>query len=351
MLPGPAAPYPLPRTPLKTIILLADYQISCAEEVSGMGRLTPLIVALVSVLLMAGAGMVALRGNAGDPLASLPPPEHGLTAERTVLSPQKNRLVEHITLHGGRLGDIALSLSLPEPLPAGKLPVVMVLAGQATGENSIRYIKNIGNNALAGYTWPVPTRLNGLAALIWQGPELYHRVMSIPAQVASAMEWLTEQPWADAHRVSLLGFSQGALAVPAVSDSAARDGTPIGWTVLAYGGAPLGALLATHPRMKPAWLGAALGPLTDWVFHDLEPTVHLPRLTGKFLVLEGRDDRLIPAAARANLREAVPEPKTVITLAGSHMGVDRASMALLREIIQTSTTWLEDNGAINRSTN
>ncbi len=316
-----------------------------------MGRSTPLMVAMVLFLLVLGAVMVALRGTSGDPLASLPRPEHGLTAARTVLSGQKNRHVEHITLHSGRLGDIALSLSLPEPLPPEKLPVVMVLAGQATGENSINYIKNLGDNALAGYTWPVPTHLNGLSALIWQGPELYHRVMTIPAQVASAMEWLTQQPWADGNRVSLLGFSQGALAVPAASDSAARDGVHIGWTVLAYGGAPLGALLAAHPRMKPAWLGAALGPLTDWVFHNLEPTVHLPHLTGKFLVLEGRDDRLIPAAARQNLREAVPEPKTVITLAGSHMGVDRASMALLREIIKTSTTWLADNGAINRSAN
>jgi len=85
----------------------------------------------------------------------------------------------------------------------------------------------------------------------------------------------------------------------------------------------------------------------DLVFHSLEPTVHLPRLSGKFLVLEGRDDSLIPEAARNLLRDAVPEPKTVITFEGNHMGVGPDKMALLQDIIATSKEWLIKNGAIN----
>ncbi len=169
-----------------------------------------------------------------------------------------------------------------------------------------------------------------------------------PAQVASALRWLTEQPWADAERISLLGCSQGALAVPAVQDIAAHDGIRIGWTIIAYGGAPLGTLLAANPHMKPTWLRKALAPLVDLVFHPLEPTVHLPRLSGKFLVLEGRDDRLIPERARNVLREAVPEPKTVITFEGTHMGVGPDKMALLQKIIETSKSWLIENDAINK---
>ena len=61
--------------------------------------------------------------------------------------------------------------------------------------------------------------------------------------------------------------------------------------------------------MRPAWLRKALAPSVDLVFHSLEPTVHLPRLSGKFLVLEGRDDSLIPASSRNLLRDAVRKRK------------------------------------------
>src|SRR5208337_2737116 len=298
-------------------------------------------------LLLVGAVTLALWGYGRDPLWSLPPPEHGLQAERTALSAPDHRLFEHITLHGKLLGDIAFNLSLPDPLPPKKLPVVLVLGGLVTGADSIRYIKDAGDNAIASYAWPVPVRLHGVSAFMLQAPGLYHNVMTIPGQGASVLHWLISQPWADAERLSLLGFSQGALAAPAVQDIAAHDGTRVGWTIIAYGGAPLGALLAGNPHMKPAWLGKVLAPCVDLVFHSLEPTVHLPRLSGKFLVLEGRDDSLIPEAARNLLREAVPEPKTVITFEGNHMGVGPDKMALLQKIIETSKQWLIENGAIN----
>lgn len=305
-----------------------------------------LIIAGLLGLLLTGALVLAFWQYSRDPLASLPPPEHGLKAERTVLSVQHHRRVEHITLRRNTLGDINLSLSLPDPLPPLKLPVVLVLGGLVTGENSVRYLKDAGNNAIVGYSWPLPVRIHGLSAL-FQVPELYHCLITVPGQVGSALYWLIHQPWADAERVSLLGFSQGALAVPVVQDMAVHDGTRIGWTIIAYGGAPLGAVLAGSPHLKPAWLGEALAPLVNLAFHSLEPTVHLPRLSGKFLVLGGQNDDRIPAAARNFLQEAVPEPKTIITFESSHMGVAPEKMALLQKIIETCKSWLAKNGAIN----
>jgi len=306
-----------------------------------------LIVAGFLGLLLVGAVTLAFWAYGRDPLASLPPPEHGLKAERTTLTAQDHRHIYNITLHGNTLGDIAFTLSLPDPLPPKKLPIVLVLGGLVTSEDSIRYIKNAGDNAIVGYAWPIPARLRGARGVI-QAPGLYHRIMTIPGQVASVLRWLMEQPWADAERISLLGFSLGALVAPSLQDFAAHNGTRIGWTIIAYGGAPLGAVIAANPRMKPIWLRKAMAPLADIFFHPLEPTVHLPRLAGRFLVLEGRDDNLIPEAARKLLREAVPEPKTVITFEGVHMGVGSDKMALLQKIIETSTTWLTQNGAVNR---
>jgi hypothetical protein len=297
-------------------------------------------------LLLLGAVNLAFWAYSRDPLLSLPPPEHGLKAAPRASVGQDHRQVEHLTLPTKALGEIHISLSLPEPLPPQKLPVVLVLGGLVTGENSVRYVMDAGANAIVGYSWPLPVRLHGLDAVL-RAPDLYERVMAIPGQVASVLNWLASQPWADAKRISLLGFSQGALAVPAAQDLAAHNGTRIGWTIIAYGGAPLGAVLAANPHMQPRWLGQALAPLTDLVFHCLEPTVHLPRLAGKFLVLQGQEDNLIPQAARNFLEAAVPEPKTVITMAGKHMGVGPGKMALLQKIITTSKTWLIENGAIN----
>jgi len=308
-----------------------------------------LIVFGFLVLLLVGAILLVYWTSGRQPLVFLPSPEHGLPAVRTRLPAPGNRLVEHLVLHGHALGDIAFTLSLPDPLPSKKLPVVLILAGNVTGANCVRYIKDAGDNAIVGYAWPLPVRLHGVRDFMWQAPDLYHRVMTIPGQIVTALRWLTEQPWAEAERLSLLGFSQGALAVPCVQDLAEHDGIRIGWTIIAYGGAPLGALLAANPHLKPTWLRQALAPLVDLLFHSLEPTVHLPRLSGKFLVLEGQNDGQIPEAARNLLREAVPEPKTVITFEGAHMGVGPDQKALLQKIIKTSKSWLIENGAINKA--
>jgi hypothetical protein len=316
-------------------------------KVFGMwGRKGLIVVGFFGLLLM-GAVTLAFWAYTRDPLLSLPPPEHGLKADRTTLPAPDHRHFERITLQGNTLGNITFILSLPDPLPPKKIPLILVMGGLVTGEDSIRFIKDAGENAIVGYAWPVPIRLHGVSDFMLQAPGLYHNVMTIPGQVASALHWLIEQPWADVNRASLLGFSQGALAVPSVQDIAVHDGTRVGWTIIAYGGAPLGALLAANPHMKPTWLREAMAPLVDLVFHSLEPTIHLPRLSGKFLVLEGREDELIPAAARNLLREAVPEPKTVITFEGNHMGVGPGKLALLEKIIEASKKWLIENGAIN----
>src|SRR5271166_3826376 len=83
------------------------------------------------------------------------------------------------------------------------------------------------------------------------------------------------------------------------------------------------------------------------LFHPLQPTEHLAHLSGQFLILEGKDDTLIPQSARARLREAAPAPKTVIAFGGDHMGVGSNKMSLLQAIIAASTTWLIEKGAVN----
>jgi hypothetical protein len=294
-------------------------------------------------VLVAGILLFGLWLYARGPLLALPSPRHGLVASTGLPVAEHGRRFQHMTLAGGALGDIGFTVNLPDPLPAKKLPILMVLGGLGTGENNIRMIENAGDNAIVGYDWPMPVDFPRGEALLRQLPVLYQQVMSIPGQVASSIDWLTTQDWADTQRVSILGFSLGALAAPAAENLTEHDGHKIGWTIIAYGGAPFGTLLVSNPHIKPKWIA----PFIDLALYPLQPTVNLPYLSGHFLVLEGRDDALIPAAARAMMRDAVPDPKDVVVFGGDHMGVGPDKQALLDQIIRTSRGWLVRNGAVN----
>ncbi|MDQ0390316.1 alpha/beta hydrolase family protein [Labrys monachus] len=304
---------------------------------------------VLAFLILAGSGTAA----AGywlldrDPLLSLPRPRHALAAAQTAGHVADGRMIRHVTLHSAELGDIGIALSLPDPLPDRKLPILVVLGGLGSGENNIRYVTDAGDNAVVGYDWPMPVHFYGAGRSLAQIPALYGQVVGIPAQVTSAIDWLAAQPWADGRRVSLLSFSLGALVSPAVQDVAEHDGRPIGWTILAYGGAPFGDLIAASPHVKPAWIRPLLGSAVDLLLGPLQPTRHLAHLSGDFLVLEGRGDSLIPPQARARLRDAVPLPKTVVAFDGDHMGVGQDKMALLRQIVAVSKAWLVGQGAVD----
>lgn len=302
---------------------------------------------VIAFILIVGAGSAAgLWLDRRDALSSLPRPQHGLEIERTSLAYRDRRRVEHIVFTTAALGEIGVVVSLPDPLPDRKLPLLIVLGGLGTGEDNIRVIADAGDNVIVGYDWPIAPRFDGFGGLS-HALRHYQDVMAIPAQVTSAIDFLASQPWADDKRISLLGYSLGALAAPAIQDVAEHDGRNIGWTILAYGGAPFGELVAANPHVKPGWARPILASVVDVLLHPLQPTEHLAHLSGQFLILEGHGDTLIPESARARLREAAPEPKTIMDFEGDHMGVGSEKTALLQRIIAASTTWLIEKGAVN----
>ena len=157
-----------------------------------------------------------------------------------------------------------------------------MLGGLVTGADNISYIKDAGDNAIIGYAWPLPVRLHGVSDFVLQAPDLYHNVITIPGQMASALNWLINQPWPDAKRISLLGFSQGALAAPAGAGHRRASWNPRRLDLSSLMTVRLSARSSTATRtLKPPWLGKALAPLVESVmFHSLEPTVHWPRVSG-----------------------------------------------------------------------
>ncbi|MBI1206946.1 MAG: hypothetical protein GC191_06620 [Azospirillum sp.] len=313
------------------------------------------MVRLVWLLLTLAVAIVILqfgRWLIGDPLSSLPVAAGVPTVVAQTAEPQGARRLRHVILADAALGRIGLALSLPEPLAPTPLPLLIVLGGLGTGADTLRYVPDAGPNALIGYDWPIDAALPRGNALFAKAPALYHDLLTAPGQVAAAIDWLAGQDWADPRRISLLGFSLGALLAPSAQRLAAAAGHPIGWTILAYGGAPLGALVAQHPGIPSLWPGDWLRGLlaagADLAFRPLEPTLHLPRLRGRFLLLGGRSDRLIPAAAFARLRDAVPEPKSVILFEGDHLVLGSNWPDLQARLVSAGRDWLSAEGAITK---
>lgn len=297
--------------------------------------------ALVVVVIL-----LAIWWELRDPLADLPRGAANPDLIETVAHRAGGRLMEHVTLGDARLGPIGLAISLPDPLPERPLPVVMVLGGLGTGEHNIRAITEGGDNAIIGYDWPLPDRFPATinpARLL----ALRRQVLEIPGQVAVALRWIAAQPWSDRDRVTLVGFSLGAIAAPAIQRVAAREDLRIDWTVLAFGGAPLGALVEADQRIRPAWIRPVLAFAAALVLRPVDPAVHLPHLAGRFLTLDAAQDQIVGAGPSRRLEQLTPAPKQAIHLQGDHVGTGPDRAAQLAAAMAATCGWLVANGAVN----
>ncbi len=306
------------------------------------GLVLGVVFALLALLL------VALQMASRESFTDLPHGEGLVTATSNHAWQKDGRLIQEYTIEDSALGVIGLVVSLPTPLPDRPLPILVLLGGLGTGLKNIRYMPPAGDNVVVAYDWPIPRKLPKGLDLFWQAPTLYDRVFAIPGQIATVVEWVAAQPWAERERISLLGFSLGAIVAPASQRLLEARGLRVGWTVLAYGGANIGDLARHHPRTRPDWARPIIGWLTAKLFGSLDPAKHLPHLSGRFLVIRGTDDGLIPNRSAQLMQDLVPEPKTIIRLSGQHMGVGKAQMPLLKTILRETEDWLTAQGAINR---
>lgn len=306
---------------------------------------------LAAIVLAAGATLARLR--AGDPLAALPRERSG--SPPVVVEEWRERwqgrTLLHVVLDGGIVGRVNFVVSLPDPMSGRPVPVVVVLGGLRGGSDSIRDISRVagdpGENAFVGYDWPLPTREPTVREILIRLPGFRRNVLSVPGQVDAILAWALKERWADPSRVSLLGFSLGGFVLPASQRLAEQRGVRVGWTILAYAGAPIGAVIAGHPGTGPRWARAVLGAGADLLLRPIEPSAHLPHLRGRFLVLGATSDGLIARAAAERMEALVPEPRTIVRIAGDHMGRGPDKWKLLERVASVSRSWLLEQGAID----
>ena len=315
-------------------------------------RRVAVVSAMIAAIAVAGA-VIAARLRSEDPLAALPRELPGVPiVEREVWREHWNgRVLVHVSLEGTAVGRVRFVVSLPDPVPPVRVPLVVVLGGLRGGSNAIRELSEVAGDpgpiAVVGFDWPLPARDPGVAELVVRSSAFRRGALSVPGQVDVLLRWALRQSWADPQRVSLLGYSLGGFAIPAAQRLVELRGGSVGWTVLAYAGATIGDVVAGHPKLRPRWLATALGAATDVLLRPIEPSNHLPHLHGRFLLVGGRTDRLIPPGAAERMRTLTPEPRAVILIPGEHMGVGADKDRLFREVVAVTQSWLVEEGAID----
>jgi hypothetical protein len=304
------------------------------------------IVALIALCAAVMLLAWSVDWESNDPVQDLPTSDAIPRVIEATTQESDSRLIEHITLFDERLGQIGLTVSLPRPLPSTKLPVVMVLGGLGSGEHNVRSITDAGDNAILGYDWPLPERMPAYIGP-WHLLELRKQIFRIPGQVVSALRWAGAQEWAEPDRLTLIGFSLGAVAAPAVQQIAGSEHVRVGWTVLAFGGAPISAIIGSDQRLRPSWLRPFFAWGGQMLLKRVDPAVHLPHLYGQFLTLDAAQDTIVGSNASMHLEELTPEPKTIVHLPGDHVGTGPDRAAELRTAISATCGWLVAHGAIN----
>lgn len=295
-------------------------------------------------------GFLMLGYVFGNPLVILPRAEGRLAGVLEESVVENGRTLRWITLDAGRAGSTRFILSTPNPLPTdGPLPLLIVLGGLAEAEENLRYLPPVGNNAVLVFQWPFPayyphetwSDLRRMPLALW-------RILQTPGQIAAATAWaLQTSPQIDPQRVSLLSLSLGVLPAPATQHLMQAQNIPVQATVFAYGGAPIGTLLASHPEFSPQWLRPGAAAFVNLLTRPLDPQRHLPALRGNFLVLYGTQDPYVPLKAATQLEALTPDPKTVVILDTPHLDVDEAHLPILQQVMSQVATWLQAQEAIN----
>jgi hypothetical protein len=265
--------------------------------------------------------------------------------ESTILTAtgEPRHLLEY-ELDGAPEGPVRLGLSLPLG-PTRQLPVVAILGGLEVGQTSLRYVETHGPNALVAFAYPRPTKDLYEGKALFKFLRIHRAVLAATSQVCALVAWIRVQAWADPRRVSLLGYSFGAMFVPATARVAQVHGILFRTLVMAYGGADLPGLLAANSDLRPAWVKSPAARIVGSVIRPLEPALHLPHLKEETLFLTGLKDERVPLPFARLMPAVKPSPKMVLDLDEGHMDPSRPD--LNRKIVAASQAWLVDRGAMD----
>ncbi len=256
----------------------------------------------------------------------------------------ESRTFEDYVLHTDRLDSIQFTISFPRVMAEKQYPVLLILGGLEIGSQSLKYIPYHGENVLIGYQYPYSPTYWYKNSPVTQVPKIQSAAFAVPGQIATLGKWIQGQTWASNAPINLLGYSFGAMFLPATYHLTHADSGIFSASILAYGGADLFQLFRANLELPEPFksLGAWL---LETAVYPLEPLRHTGYMKGQFLLINGRYDEQIPEICWRKLQEAVPDPKTIIVMEEGHMNPKNPDLTL--QIVKYSQQWLVENGSIN----
>jgi|GEM_PF-339653 len=257
---------------------------------------------------------------------------------------EEDRLYRDVRLGTTTSDTIRCTVSLPPDVPEKGLPVLLILGGLEVGRQSLKYIPYHGKNILVAYQYPYSPVYWYRSSPLSQIPAIQSAALSVPSQITALHEWIRRQPWAGKNSVNLLGYSFGAMFLPAICHLSQEQSIQFGPVVIAYGGADLYRLFHTNlDFIEP--VRSVVAVLMETVIYPLEPLLHLPHMSGEFFAVNGLYDDQIPEESWRLLHRHLPEPKTLRILQEGHMHPKRRELTL--RLVRMSQEWLGDQGTIN----
>jgi dipeptidyl aminopeptidase/acylaminoacyl peptidase len=222
---------------------------------------------------------------------------------------------------------------------------VIILGGLEVGQYTLRYIPDPGQNIILIYQYPYHPEYWYAGTAIEELPVIRKSVLSVPAQVISLNNWIAAQNWADDRRITITGYSFGALFMPAIYRLATHHQIPLRYGVIAYGGVNICQLLDTNMTNYSEPFRSLFSWLAATAIRGIEPAAHAPYLEAEFLLINGTKDHQIPEESWHELHQLIPDPKTIVILDEGHMHPRKTD--LTQRLVKISHQWLIQKGVAN----
>lgn len=244
-----------------------------------------------------------------------------------------------VALHHEKLGEIRLLLKGPtgfvDSSKRTRLPTLFLTSGFTVGAAGVQLMGDNNDLIVIGFDYPY-----SLKDFELDPQKMFDFIHRTPLQIAASLQWVSEQSWMSDSGLVAMGVSLGGLFLPSALHLTESLGTKIQGTVLAYTGAHLPPVL--HEMLKKQIPKPVLDEgikIINNLTSIIDPKLHLPFLTGRFLAIRASNDQLFPLESSLLLENLLPSPKSFKIIAGPHIDVDQPS--LIFQTQQLVQEWLE----------